>query len=178
MPNTQILPSNIGHSSGTSLLSYPFNIAFYLFYLYLNSEPNEFDTYKIILNTIDPNTGLFSDSEIKSKFDFDTSIFFWDDGLIFAIYQNTSSITNILDLFTKFSTVSGLRISPAKSKIIPINFHFSKSVIDILEGYGLKSENFSDYFTFLGNFIYPDNLAKGVKGKSFENRSKRLKIKG
>ena len=69
MPNTQILPSNIGHSSGTSLLSYPFNIAFYLFYLYLNSEPNEFDTYKITLDTIDPNTGLFSDSEIKSKFD-------------------------------------------------------------------------------------------------------------
>ena len=104
-----------------------FNIAFYLFYLYINSEPELFNTYKIILDTVDPVTGLFNESNVRSKLDMDTSISYSDDGLIFAIYQGAHSITNILDLFKKFSTFSGLRISPAKSKIIPINFNFSKT---------------------------------------------------
>ena len=121
----------------------------------------------------------------------DTSISYSDDGLILAIYQGTHSITNILDLFKKFSTFSGLRISPAKSKIIPINFVFSKTDTETLEKYGLNSDNFSDHFTFLGNYIYPDNLMKGARDKlelergkmkniieSFENRGKGLTIKG
>ena len=118
-----------GQASSVTL----FNIAFYLFYLYINSEPELFNTYKIILDTVDPVTGLFNESEVRSKLDMDTSISFSDDGLILAIYQGTHSITNILDLFKKFSTFSGLRISPAKSKIIPINFAFSKTDTETLE---------------------------------------------
>ena len=95
----------------------------------------------------------------------DTSISYSDDGVIFVIYQGAHSITNILDLFKKFSTFSGLRISLAKSKIIPINFDFSKTDLDTLENYGLNSENFSNYFIFLGNYIYPDNLMKGARDK-------------
>ena len=121
----------------------------------------------------------------------DTSISYSDDGLIFAIYQGAHSITNILDLLKKFSTFTGLRISTAKSKIIPINFNFSKTDTDTLENYGLNSENFSNYFTFLGNYIYPNNLMKGARDKielergkmkniikSFENRGKGLPNKG
>ena len=85
-----------------------FNIAFYLFYLYINSESELFKTYRIIFDTVDPNTGLFSESEITTKLNFDTSISYSDDGLIFAIYRNASSITNIL--VKKIRIFSGLRI--------------------------------------------------------------------
>ena len=67
-----------------------------------------------MIDTIYNKSGLFSNSEIKSQIDFDTSISYSDDGLIIVEYQNTESITKILDLFKKFSTFSGLRISPAK----------------------------------------------------------------
>ena len=136
-----------GTAQGQASSATLFNIAFYLFYLYINSEPEIFNTYRIILDTVDTDTGLFSESEVKSKLNIDTSISYSDDVLIFATYQSTHSITNILDLFKKFSTFSGLRISPAKSKIIPINFNFSKADTDILEIYGLKSEHFLNYFT-------------------------------
>ena len=115
-----------GTAQGQASSATLFNIAFYLFYLYINNEPELFNTYKIILDTVDPVTGLFNESEVRSKLDMDTSISYSDDGLILAIYQGAHSITNILDLFKKFSTFSGLRISPAKSKIIPINFVFLK----------------------------------------------------
>ena len=106
-----------GTAQGQASSATLFNIAFHLFYLYINSEPELFNTYKIILDTVDPVTGLFSESEVRSKLDTDTSISYSDDVLIFATYQSTHSITNILDLLKKFSTYSGLRVSAAKSKI-------------------------------------------------------------
>ena len=93
---------------------------------------------------MDPVTGLFNESDVRSKLDMDTSISYSDDGLIFAIYQGVHSITNILDLFKKFSTFSGVRIFPTKSKIIPINFNFSKTDTETLVNYGLNSDNFSN----------------------------------
>ena len=63
---------------------------------------------------------------MKTQLDLDTSIFYSDDGLITIIYKDSMSMTNILDLFKQFGLVSGLKISPAKSKIIPKNFTFSK----------------------------------------------------
>ena len=136
-----------------------------LFYLFLNYRSELFNTYKIILDLIDEATGKFSDSYIKTQLDLDTSISYSDDGLITIIYKDSTSITNILDLFKRFSSVSGLKISPAKSKIIPINFTFSKDNIVNLEAYGLNSDNFSNSFTFLGNTILPDDLLSGAKAK-------------
>ena len=88
-----------GTAQGQASSATLFNIAFFLFYLYINSKPELFNTYRIVLDTIDPNTGLFSESEIKSKLHFNTSISYSDDGQIFAIYENASSIMNILDFF-------------------------------------------------------------------------------
>ena len=180
-----------GTAQGQASSATLFNIAFYLFYLFISENHEEFNTYQIMIDTIDNKSGLFSNSEIKSQIDFDTSISYSDDGLIIVEYQNTESITKILDLFKKFSTFSGLRISPAKSKIIPINFEISPEDIIKLEDYGLKSNNFSKTFTFLGNQINPDYLMGGAiekleveRGKmsniieSFENRNNRLSIKG
>ena len=103
-----------GTAQGQASSATLFNIAFYLFYLYINSKPELFKAYKIILDTVDHVTGLFNASNVRRKLDMDTSISYSDNGLIFAIYQGAHSITNIIDLFKKFSTFSGLRISPAK----------------------------------------------------------------
>ena len=102
-----------------------FNLAFFLFYLFLNYNSELFGTYKIVLDLIDSATGKFSGSDIKTQLDLHTSISYSDDRLITIICKDSTSITNILDLFKRFSSVSGLKISPAKSKIIPINFTFS-----------------------------------------------------
>ena len=180
-----------GTAQGQASSAILFNLAFFLFYLFLNHNSELFSTYKIILDLIDSATGKFTGSDIKTLLDFDTSISYSDDGLITIIYKDSTSITNILDLFKQFSLVSGLKISPAKSKIIPINFTFSQDDIVILEAYGLNSENFSDSFTFLGNSIHPQDLLSGAKEKlqqvkskitniveSFERRTKNLTIKG
>ena len=180
-----------GTAQGQASSAILFNLAFFLFYLFLHHKSELFGTYKIILDLIDHVTGKFSDSDIKTQLDLDTSISYSDDGLITVIYKDSTSITNILDLFKRFSSVSGLKISPAKSKIIPINFTFSEDDIVQLELYGLNSDNFSDSFTFLGNTILPHDLLSGAKAKlqlvkskitniieSFERRAKRLTIRG
>ena len=131
-----------GTAQGQASSAILFNLAFFLFYLFLHHKSELFGTYKIILDLIDHVTGKFSDSDIKTQLDLDTSISYSDDGLITVIYKDSTSITNILDLFKRFSSVSGLKISPAISKIIPINFTFSEDDIVQLELYGLNSDNF------------------------------------
>ena len=154
-----------GTAQGQASSAILFNLAFFLFYLFLNYKSELFGTYKIVLNLIDGATGKFSGSDIKTQVDLNTSISYSDDGLITIIYKDSTSITNILDLFKRFSSVSGLKISPAKSKIIPINFTFSNDNISYLEAYGLNSENFLDSFTFLGNSIQPQDLLSGATAK-------------
>ena len=155
-----------GTAQGQASSAILFNLAFFLFYLFLNYRSELFGTYKIILNLIDGAIGRFSDSDIKTQLELNTSISYSDDGLITIIYKDSTSITNILDLFKCFSSVLGLKISPAKSKIIPINFTFSKDDILNLEIYGLNSDHFSDSFTFLGNTIQQHDLdLSGAKAK-------------
>ena len=178
-----------GTAQGQASSAILFNLAFFLFYLFLNYNSELFGTYKIVLYLINSATGMFSGSDIKTQLDLDTSISYSDDELITIIYKDSKSIHNILDLFKHFSSVSGLKISPAKSKIIPINFTFSHDDIASLEAYGLNSDNLSDSFTFLGNSIQPQDLLSGAKAKlqlvkckianiieSFERRTKKLTI--
>ena len=158
LPSNNSRPQEQGQASSAIL----FNLALLLFYLFLHYRSELFGTYKIILDLIDCTAGKFSDSDIKTQLDLDTSISYSDDGLITVIYKDSTSITNILDLFKRFSSVSGLNI-----------------------------EKFSDSFTFLGNTILPHDLLSGAKEKlqsvkskitniieSFERRAKKLTIRG
>ena len=107
----------------------------------------------------------FHDKATCRLLDVDSTICYSDDGHLFIDYTHIDDILNVMNIFYKFGSFSGLKINPDKTKIITLNFTLSTEEINHLTQKGFNPEMICDgnqYFRFLGCDIKPNLLKDGA----------------